>query len=245
VTFIEPISTYGDGVGIFRRYPWIFFSITGMLIYSAKNTKYLIVVLCILFHVLFYVSYTDFIPTGIWRYFNIHYFKWIFPLLGMFAWASIRDLVLTRNYRLHGILALGLLIVLSIRLSPYTIAATSAVIAEENRFDVGFQTPVTIRALDFPKASGSFNELLFNMHEVSADGKALVPISDFRALPMPFGVRLIFNRPLSVSRLSGAFKGQITFDAAAPTPVGRRFSVSWGVPCWIAKRACPTSATLP
>jgi hypothetical protein len=132
-----------------------------------------------------------------------------------------------------------LLFLLSIRLIPTTVNSASAVIEDGTHFDVSFDGPVTIQALDFALAKGSFTELMFKPHELYADGRRVGLISEFRALQMPFGARLIFNRPLSVSRLTGLFKGEVTLDANAPRPVGRSFAIGWGLPCWISSNACP------
>jgi hypothetical protein len=83
---------------------------------------------------------------------NIHYFKWLFPFFGMFAWLAIRDFSSLQKLRVYGIAALvliPLLFLLSIRLIPTTVNSASAVIEDGTHFDVSFDGPVTIQALDF------------------------------------------------------------------------------------------------
>ncbi|MEI9849839.1 MAG: hypothetical protein WDN24_02045 [Sphingomonas sp.] len=36
------------------------------------------------------IAYVDLLPTGLWRYGNVHYFKWMFPLFGLFVLLFVR-----------------------------------------------------------------------------------------------------------------------------------------------------------
>jgi len=32
------------------------------------------------------LGYVDLVPSGMWRFFNAHYFKWLFPMVALFTW---------------------------------------------------------------------------------------------------------------------------------------------------------------
>ncbi|MBL7439168.1 hypothetical protein INQ32_25735, partial [Escherichia coli] len=40
------------------------------------------------------LAYVDLVPSGMWRFFNAHYFKWLFPMVALFTWLLLtwRDL---------------------------------------------------------------------------------------------------------------------------------------------------------
>jgi hypothetical protein len=50
--------------------------------------------LCLLLSGLAYcvlmLAYVDLLPTGFWRPFNVHYFKWLLPMLGLFTLLFVR-----------------------------------------------------------------------------------------------------------------------------------------------------------
>jgi hypothetical protein len=242
VLFVDPRSTYDLGQGILNKYPWIFLSLIGMAVSAHKNTKFFILVLCIILHTCFYASYLDLLPTGLWRYLNIHYFKWIFPFFGLFAWISLKDIINFRNLRAYGILTLGFLAALSIKIVPTTVTAESIIVKQGNQFDISFENPEMIQALDFPLAKGSFEDLMFQPHEIYTDQKELKNISEFRALLMPFGIRMLFHRPITVKHITGIFKGQVALSADKPLPIARKFTIGWGLPCWIGIGSCPASS---
>ncbi|AMO99446.1 hypothetical protein CAter10_1689 [Collimonas arenae] len=70
--------------------------------------------------------------------------------------------------------------------------------------DVGFQlrfAPSRIDFIDFSGLSGGFAEVYFGEHRVWYEGKELQKVRDFRLLPAPWGVRLLFNRPINTDQL--------------------------------------------
>jgi hypothetical protein len=244
VLFVDPHSTYDTGQGILNLNPWIFISLIGMLAFSTKNIKSFILILSMVMHICFYAAYLDLLPTGLWRYLNIHYFKWVFPFFGLFAWLAIKDLVNLRNIRFYAVLGFSSLFVLSIRLYPTAVTASSVEITKDNHFAITFVNPKTIQALDFPLRDGFPESLMFEPHELHGDGKEIKNISDFRVLSMPFGIRMLFHRPTTVKQLTGTLKGPVALNADNPLLIARKFSLDWGMPCWIKRDACPGSSML-
>ena len=85
VLFVDPTAIYGQGTAILKTYPWIFISLIGVICCLMERSRLSIVAACVLFHIFFYVCYADLLPTNIWHFKLIHYLKWAFPLLGLFA----------------------------------------------------------------------------------------------------------------------------------------------------------------
>src|SRR5262249_4128276 len=64
----------------------------------------------------FILAYVDLLPSGFWRFNNVHYLKWLLPLFGLFALIFLRDLPrapITSTVALAGLVLLG-----CIRLDP-------------------------------------------------------------------------------------------------------------------------------
>ena len=62
-------------------------------------------------HSVLYLSYVDLLPTGFWRYLNVHYWTWAFPGFALLAVLLLRDL-LSARFRLPAAAALAAVILL-------------------------------------------------------------------------------------------------------------------------------------
>ena len=92
VLLIEPRGWYGDGTGLLARHPWIALTVIGLPFALAAGAAMRLMLLAILGQLAMYVAYVDLLPTGLWRYGNIHYWKWMLPGLGLAAWVGMRGL---------------------------------------------------------------------------------------------------------------------------------------------------------
>lgn len=97
--FLDPRPLLPDGEGMFHRFFWIAPGLAGcaaILASSATRSRRLadgIVVAAIVLHIAIYCVYRDLHPPNLFRFTNYHYFKWIVPILGLyavrFAWALL------------------------------------------------------------------------------------------------------------------------------------------------------------
>lgn len=191
------------GSAITTHFPWIMLSGLGMIYAFARRDLVLAVIsVVILVQFSLYAPYGDLLPNGMWRYHNIHYFKWMFPFLGVLALYALKETFniskITKKNRIAQkifVLVLYVLFITSIRYSTATTEIT----------EVTKTGPTTI-VLTMPKArtdfidlsgvTGSFTSIYFGAHQLSVDGKNLLKVKDFRLLPAPWGVRIIFNHPI-------------------------------------------------
>ena len=199
--YLEPKS------GLIDHYPWLLISLAG-LVYAVIRGDSLLraIACCILLQFALYLPYGDLLPNGLWRYMNIHYFKWSFPYLGLLAWLFVRYLWRqwseNRNFSivLFLITGLGMLVILSLRLQlEYRYGAHMLMSRENNRIVTRIDLGKNSRQLDFIDLLGNangFNEIYFGNHQLWLDGRELTKVHDFRMLPAPWGLRILFIRPV-------------------------------------------------
>ncbi|WP_213779807.1 hypothetical protein [Caballeronia sp. dw_276] len=211
--FLEP------GSSIVSKYPWILLSILGLLVFLVRGDALLrILALAIVFHFCLYAPYGDLLPNGVWRFKNIHYFKWMFPYLMLFAWLLVRWVLAATNeelplksspartvaIRLATICIVGLAIC-SLRFSAHESLASSEVstdtAVQDIKIHVAASSAKEIDFIDLQGVSGGFTEIYFGPHRLTIDGRTLSLTRDFRLVPAPWGVRLLLIHPASGSEI--------------------------------------------
>jgi hypothetical protein len=68
------------------------------------------------------LAYVDLLPSGLWTFHNVHYFKWLLPLFGLFAIVFLRTLV-QRPVPMLALLA-ALVLATAFRFAPEPVAGT-------------------------------------------------------------------------------------------------------------------------
>lgn len=225
---MTPRPWFPDGEGLLERIHWLFFGLAGMVMLpwvarSRADLPYILLTgLCISYSLLFF-SYVDLIPGGLWRYNNIHYFKWVLPAMGLLAWYGLRVLCSSR-WRVAAAGMGGVFLVSCIRLLPVQVPNGAS--------DVWM---LTLHEPPPAWPDSYFRDLTVEDHE----GK-LANIHDFRSLPDSQGERWI--------ALARPFNGAVhALTPQMPSP-----SASWSMklvvrpdPCWLPPYACRYKAPHP
>lgn len=180
---VTPRPWFPFGAGIVQRLPWALPGLAGMLalpwIVRGTSRMLLVVLACMITaYSLLFFAYVDLIPSGLWRYNNIHYFKWALPGLALLAFLLLRALAM--GPRLPALLACMLtLLLVDLRLSPKL---------------VGDAVPAWL--IQQPGPVPGWSEAYFTTMTLRDDRGVLMPIRDFRAIADDQGWRLIaLNRP--------------------------------------------------
>ena len=206
--FLDSYSLYLEpGAGIVAHYPWLILSFIGVVWILWRGDVLLrIVAAATMIQVALYLPYGDLLPNGVWRYLNIHYFKWLFPYFALFGWLVVAGVVLA--WRRHAALGLacgaGVAVaacaLAGLQFQPQSHGVTQWV---PTGTDVGGKhsgyitlPDQSIDMVDLAGLNGSFEAVYFGNHKVRLDGRSLQVIRDFRVLPAPWGVRLLFLRPI-------------------------------------------------
>ncbi len=84
-----------DDAPYYRRGNKILLGITGMasavlLLRGPRRAIAACLLAVAILHCVLAAAYVDLLPTGMWRFNNIHYFKWLMPAFVLFAWLALR-----------------------------------------------------------------------------------------------------------------------------------------------------------
>jgi hypothetical protein len=93
VIFIDPRSWFLDGQGLLWRAPYFALALGGLVVAWVHGRAVALLAVLLILHSLLYLSYRDMLPTGLWRYYNVHYWKWAMPGAGLLAFILVRDLL--------------------------------------------------------------------------------------------------------------------------------------------------------
>ena len=119
VILADPYSWFKDGTGLLQHRPWYALGIAGVLQSLFGGAVRRMLGLTLAAHALLYVSYVDLLPTGLFRYMNVHYFMWAVPGYALLASLLLRDLVRPGGARLGAAGALAAAaVLLGVRLDP-------------------------------------------------------------------------------------------------------------------------------
>src|SRR6185437_2815270 len=170
-----------------------------------------------------------------------HYFKWVLPILALYAVLLVLHLL--RRTRPRALLAAA--VVLAIVL-PWRAAFVPAPELGDARFD-GPNTvllpnglPAAGDAVLFA-ASGAWDTIYQGHHTFDVAGHRWYGNSDIKALPVPGGLLLITLRSFPHAPAVVTFDPGVTLNATVPPIVGRE-RVSFGLPCLIPRAALSCEA---
>lgn len=194
--WLDGYSIYGEEhSGLLLQFPWLFISLSGLFwVLLSKNFILRCIATAIIVSFCFiYLPFFDLLPTGLWRFSNVHYFKWTFPYFGLFAFCVLHSVIKRKN-RLALIILVSIPIILSslhfnIRYMPIT-----------------FNQKENIIFAELPNQKIDFIDILFHktydyvgvyscVTQITIDQKTLTPLQT-RLVPLKKGIRIIFVRPI-------------------------------------------------
>ncbi|MBV9653113.1 MAG: hypothetical protein JOZ42_00980 [Acetobacteraceae bacterium] len=224
VILVDPQPWFLDGTGLLKRMPWIALAFAGLMPALLRGRLSALLAIMLILHAVLYLSYVDMLPTGLWRYNNVHYWSWAFPAYGLLAAALLRDLVrpVTAARRIVAGASLAVTVLLGcVHLDP--------VPADEG---------APAKMLTFSGGDPGFEQTYFAPLALRDASGELDNIRDMRAFPVPFGMRLI--------ALRRDVRGETNWvaDHAPPGPIaqvpGHRWAVGvrLGRPCWVPRMRC-------
>ncbi|MGX1099578.1 hypothetical protein [Amorphus sp. MBR-141] len=188
-----------------------------------------------MFQIVLYFSYGDALPTGTFRYNNIHYFKWMLPWIVAFAaYFAVHAVAATGAARLQARIGLAAGIVLSLLLfsvnvDPVPRPATAIEATGEGGVVLTFPEGRPLEYIDFDGTPADWTDVYFeNRAVVRVDGGApLENYGEFRMFPRKDGIRLLFIRPVDPETVSVDFgvamRRDAPLDATSVHPVSVRF----------------------
>ncbi|MDF0487209.1 hypothetical protein PX554_03625 [Sphingomonas sp. H39-1-10] len=90
VILVDPHAWFGGGTGLLKVAPWLILGAAGLVqacVTGPRDRRVPAIALsaAAALYTCLMLAYVDLLPTGLWRYNNVHYFKWLLPLFGLFA----------------------------------------------------------------------------------------------------------------------------------------------------------------
>jgi len=235
---IDPRPWYPYGYGVLALMPWLLPGLAGALVQIGFGQNRLIATMLLVtasVYAVVMLAYIDFLPSGLWKFGNVHYFKWFIPMLAGFAWLFIRDFARYRTASAVALIAVALPASVHIDAVP-----------------AGGDQPARLAV--FPAIQAPFDDVYFARSGLVDRSGTQRAVYDFHPVPSDRGP--VYAEPLRrdfagderwifpAASLSwpdnGAPAKAIVLPGRFPLlPLARyRAKVSVGWPCWLPPYGC-------
>ena len=197
---------------LLKSFPYILFVLPGFyFLYKQIGTKFIFFMFFGISSVFLYMNYNDLWITNLYRFYNLRYFIWIVPLLGLMAYLSFRKS--WRELRIP-LVAVLLLIPSSLFLLRLDLVDISKCImtlqSDENKsliYEAKFADESLISILQFPELPIDYDSV-GNM-KLIVDGVRLAEFKDFYLLTSTNFKTIIFSKQISPSQIKLVFSGKM------------------------------------
>jgi hypothetical protein len=190
-----------NNAGLTERYPWLFLSLAGFVWALLRGDALLrVAALAIGLFFALCMPYSDLLPTGLWRYLNIHYFKWTFPFLALFAWLLVKQVLEGWHRREGWVFPVALLVTVPALLLSLHLAINVKPLQgiSEPGQAMRFELPDgQVDFIDFKGLNGGIAEIDLGDHHLLLDWRELKRVHDYKMLSKGSEVRLVFIRPVA------------------------------------------------
>lgn len=244
--FVSSGELYGTPhEAIYKRMLWMALSLPAMVYVAVKGSRiFRLIALMAAVQVMLYLPYSDLLPTGIWIYRNIHYFKWMFPYLALFIFWMIVSAVKTEalQRKRDWVFVFSVVVslpILLVHIRPIEVNDVRVKVSDDQgvaKVELTVDKPAEMELVTLPVLNGEYSKVYFGAgNQVAVNGKPLKFIRDYRFLPRSDGgVALLFIRPVVASTVLIRAKEMSLQPAGEPPRVFRaRLGIGW--PAW-AKR---------
>ena len=177
-----------------------------------------LIVVTILVNLALYLPYGDLSPAGFFRYFNLHYFKWFYPWLGVIGACQV--VVWLRKQPGRGrdwpALASALAVLVfgaCLGLRPVEREAVADVrLAEQHLIRITAARPRRVDYVDIQNVKGGFLDVMqAGAHALTIDGQPIA-WGDYRFFLIPDGVRVLFQKPVQVQTIEFKPDARLAFE---------------------------------
>ncbi|WP_448664250.1 hypothetical protein ACG3SL_06110 [Sphingomonas sp. CJ20] len=241
VLLLDPAPWFPGEVGLLRAMPWLVPGAAGLVLALVRlrgEARMLAAWLCAaaLVYCVTLFAYVDLLPSGMWRFNNVHYFKWLLPLFGLGAVLLVRE---GARAPLGAVAALvAVLLPTCLRAVPVPVAADAP--AKALVFDAAPALWADIYAARATIADRrGVQRNIFDYHQIQRPDGRVVAV----ALKRRFAGDEAWRRRVADDAAlwpHGAPVRDVTMGGAWPrAPRGRYdWTLGVGVPCWIVPAAC-------
>ena len=250
---LDPMPLFPEGRGMIEVFPWIVPGLAGMaaclVAPPGRGTRlpHAVVVGAACAHVALYLCYRDLHPQGLWRYDNYHYFKWVLPVLALYA-ILLPVVLLERSWGALAAGGLALAVLLPWRATlalqdgaPLPMQAGSVLRLKLPAFGVGDSLAVA--------ADGSFEAIYQGQHKLRVGETRYGGVGDFKTTPAPGGLLISALRPLRAGPAILQFTPSVALVPGIAPRLARQRAM-FGRPCWLpawlgSPEACAVTGLIP
>ncbi len=245
-TFLDSGSLYNvPSESIFAKLKWFALSVPAIIYYLITGKPLLrLVIFVILVQLLLYLPYSDLLPSGIWRYRNIHYFKWLIPYITLLIFLFIKQLHISlKEKRLDNILILSSFLGVMILCVQFDLKDKGYVFGDINKNSQIIKIPLNdfgvVDKINIQGLEGNFETIYFhNQAKLLLDKKLMHGIRDYRFFSQRErgGIDLVFIRPVEGDKIIELDPGDLTYENdTAEQLICRIFEYRYklGFPAWL------------
>ena len=164
-----------------------------------------IIAMCAIIQMGIYYSYSDIVPSGTFRYYNIHYFKWLMPFLIVGMLLIIRGVwqhSCERRSYINAVIIVVVIIVIAFGIDLVKKPVSLKLVEQSDHKAIFSIAGKELDFIDIRATSDSWETIYFAKgFSVMLDGKPLLVPRDYRPHPITDGLRLLFVRPVSGDQL--------------------------------------------
>jgi hypothetical protein len=213
--FADPRPFFGEGVGILERYPAMIVGLLGLMYATLFVTRVRAIAISVWISIAVYCAYVDFMPTGIWRYFNIHYWVWIFPVAALCTFVAAKDLMAKRAWSRFALAAAITAPLALLTLRAEAVPATVTIDADDpHKVRTAVAGDPLVAGVVYRGISGDPGQIYFGAHTLTTDDAKLNHIRDFRMVRVGDVVYLVFSHPRHASTLELEFVSTVSATSA-------------------------------
>ncbi len=237
---IGPRPLLPEGTGLAAALPWVAPGLAGLILAlftaSRRNLAAVLVAATVALHWALYLAYRDLQPYGLWRFYNVHYFKWTFPFLVLWA-AQLAAALLQRPHR-RAAIAACLITALTLAWRPVLRDRTPQP-AQPAANSIALPPGALLldRAAEL-HLTGPWMTIYLGDSTVQSGSQTFRNTDDFKLLPTPAGALLLPLRPLPPGPATLTWPDTIT-AGAAPFLTTARQAIVFGLPCVALARLRP------
>jgi hypothetical protein len=254
VLMLDPRPLLSDGQGLVEAFPWIAAGFAGLAVFlvlelpRSDRLRHATVVLAVSLHVAVYLAYRDMHSGGLFRFWNYHYFKWVYPVLALYG-ALLFHALLTeagRRLRIGGVAVACLCLLLpwraELRVTGAALPAASDAADHVVSFDSGL---ASVRDGLLVAATGEWGAIYFGPQAMTIAGHDY-GYFDFRTFPRSGGFLLAPLRPMATGPARLTLDSRVLPDPSV-APLHVRQEIRFGRPCWLPGILydCPPQDLLP
>lgn len=239
--FGDPRPLWPGERGLVEAFFWIVPGTLGLILApwccaGATRANHRLVAGATVLHCAVFLAYRDMHPNQVWWIFLYHYFKWVLPVLGLYA--VLLPAWLLGSRRLVALPAAAALLIglfgWRTELLPTPNAAPPPVPLDGNRLSLPAGLADVRDAVAVP-AVADFESLFHHQHAFEVGDRVLRAPFALRTFPRVGGLLLVPLRPLPAGAAVVSFGPGVHLNPDA-APFMARQGLVFGLPCWVASQ---------